>query len=240
MALKQRFLGAGKLVLLAGGLLTTYLLFAVAGMQMALKTREVSVPDLNGRSVDEATAALADHGLSLRVEPLRRIHPSIPAGRVAQQEPEPGVTTRQRRSVRVWLSSGATAATVPAVIGESETGARRRLAEDALDVLAVSEIRSSRYPTNSVVGQEPPPDAEGAAVSLLINRGERGTTYVMPDLIGAQGATAAQILRARGFRVTVVGDHPYSGVPPGVVLRQSPPAGFQIAHGEPISLEVSR
>jgi serine/threonine-protein kinase len=240
MELKQRFLGAGKLLLLAAGLLTTYLLFAAAGMQFALKTREVQVPDLSGQTLEDATTALAQLGLSLRIEPLRRIHPSIPAGRVSQQEPEPGLTTRRRRSVKVWISSGATAASVPALVGESETGARRRLAEDAFEVLAVSEIRSSRYPTNSVVGQEPPASGQGSAVSLLINRGERGATYVMPDLIGVTGSTAAEILRTRGFRVTVVGEQPYPGVPTGVVLRQYPPAGFQIAHGEPISLEVSR
>ena len=62
----------------------------------------------------------------------------------------------------------------------------------------------------------------------------------MPDLIGVDGSRAAEVLRARGFRATVVGDHPYPGVAPGIVLRQNPQAGFQIAPGEPISLEVSR
>jgi beta-lactam-binding protein with PASTA domain len=40
--------------------------------------------------------------------------------------------------------------------------------------------------------------------------------------------------------VAVVGSAPYPGVTAGVVLRQSPQAGFQIAPDEPISLEVSR
>ena len=62
----------------------------------------------------------------------------------------------------------------------------------------------------------------------------------MPDLIGVNGDRAADLLRARGFRVAVVGDHPYPGVPAGIVLRQNPQAGFQISPGEPISLEVSR
>ena len=66
-------------------------------------------------------------------------------------------------------------------------------------------------------------------MSLLVNRGERGATYVMPDLIGVNGDRAADLLRSRGFRVSVVGDHPYPGVPAGIVLRQSPQGGFQIA-----------
>jgi beta-lactam-binding protein with PASTA domain len=62
----------------------------------------------------------------------------------------------------------------------------------------------------------------------------------MPDLIGVNGDRAADLLRNHGFRASVVGDHPYPGVSPGIVLRQNPQAGFQIAPGEPISLEVSR
>ena len=90
------------------------------------------------------------------------------------------------------------------------------------------------------MAQEPPPAGTGEIVSLLVNRGERGRTYVMPDLIGVAGNAAADILRARGFRVTVVGDHPYPGVPSGIVIDQAPQAGFQVAQGEPISLEVSQ
>jgi beta-lactam-binding protein with PASTA domain len=38
----------------------------------------------------------------------------------------------------------------------------------------------------------------------------------------------------------VVGQNPYPGVPPGVVIRQSPQAGFQVTLGDTVSLEVSR
>ena len=240
MIWRKRLLVTGKLLLLAGALVGTYGLFAIAAMQVALKTREVPVPELSGQTIDEATATLAGAGLTARIEPGRRIHTTIEAGRVAEQDPSAGLATRRRRSVKLWLSSGPTAGAVPTVIGESENGARRRLAENSFALEGVSEIRSSRYPTDAVVAQETPPAGSGQAVSLLVNRGERGRTYVMPDLIGVTGTTAAEILRTRGFRVTVVGDHPYPGVPAGVVLRQFPPAGFQIAHGEPISLEVSR
>jgi beta-lactam-binding protein with PASTA domain len=86
----------------------------------------------------------------------------------------------------------------------------------------------------------PPAKTAAGNVSLLVNRGDRGASYVMPDLIGVNGDRAAEILRARGFRVAVVGSNPYPGVAAGVVIRQGPQAGFQIGPGEPISLEVSR
>ena len=228
----------GLVVLLVA--VSTFGLFAVVGLQVALRFREVGVPELVGQTVQEATVRLGQSGLSVRVEPLARIHPTIPAGNVAVQDPAAGLTTRSRRSVKVWLSSGPSAGSIPALIGQAERGARERLEEDALHLRAIAEIRSGRYPSDSVVAQEPPALGAGSTVGVLINRGERGATYVMPDLIGVYGARAEEVLRARGFRVSGVGDHPYPGVEAGVVLRQFPRAGFQIAHGEAISLEVSQ
>jgi beta-lactam-binding protein with PASTA domain len=62
----------------------------------------------------------------------------------------------------------------------------------------------------------------------------------MPDLIGVNGYRAADALRAAGFRVAVVAQNPYPGVPAGVVIRQAPQGGFQVTPADTISIEVSR
>ena len=240
MQLRARLRFMGKLAVLVCTLAGTYALFAFVGLQVAIRAREVPTPDLRGLTPENAIDLLADAGLTPRIEPLRRIHPAIESGRIAQQDPRPGMPTRRRRRVKLWLSSGPNAGQVPSLIGESERLATRRLTDNVFSLNGVSEINSSRYPTDTVVAQDPPPSIAGEAVSLLVNRGERGRTYVMPNLIGVNGETAAGILRARGFRVTVVGDHPYPGVPSGTVIRQAPGAGLQVAQGEPISLEVSQ
>ena len=240
MPFKTRVWSAGKLLLLGGALLLTYVLFAAAAMRFALKTREVEVPALAGRSVNDARTIVANAGLNLRVEEGRRVDPKVPAGQVIAQEPASGLRTRKERTVKVWVSAGPRAAIVPSLIGESERTAQLRLEQEGLGPVTASEIRSADYPSGAVVAQTPPPKSSGGAVALLVNRGERGPTYVMPDLIGVNGDRASDLLRTRGFRVAVVGDHPYPGVPGGIVLRQNPQAGFQIAPGETISLEISR
>src|SRR5947209_2472305 len=138
------------------------------------------------------------------------------------------------------LAIGALLATIPPLTGETERTAQLRLQEDGLSLVGLAEVRSSEYPSGTVIAQEPPGSAHGTEVALLVNRGEQTNGYVMPDLIGVAGSRAVDLLRAHGFRVTIVGEIPYPGIPPGIVLRQSPSAGFQIAAGEPISLEVSR
>lgn len=240
MAFRTRVWSAGKLLLLSGALLATYLLFAAAAVRVALKAREVEVPDLTNRTANEATAAASAVGLSVRLDEVRRPDPRIGAGRVIAQDPPAGAMSRQQRSVRVWLSAGQRAALVPALVGESDRAAQLRVSQDGLEVAALSEIRSESFPTDIVVAQEPPAQSAGSRVALLVNRGEQATNYVMPDLIGVHGERAAAVLRRHGFRVAVVGTSPYPGVSAGIVLRQHPQAGFQIAPGEPISIEVSR
>ena len=240
MALRTRVWGAGKLLLLAGALVATYVLFAAASMRVALRAREVQVPDFTNRTANEATALASDLGLAMKVDDTRRPDPKIPQGRVVAQEPSAGSTARRQRSVKVWLSAGQRAATMPLLVGETERTAQLRLTQDGLTLAAVSEIRSQDFAPDIVVAQTPPAKSAAGNVTLLVNRGERGASYVMPDLIGVNGDRAAEILRNRNFRVAVVGSNPYPGVAAGVVIRQSPQAGFQIGPGEPISLEVSR
>ena len=240
MALTTRVWSAGKIVLLLGALAATYLLSAAASMRIALQAREVAVPDLTDRTANDATSAATALGLALNVDEIQRPDPKIGAGRIVAQEPSAGSVARRRRSIKVWLSAGQRRLTVPTLIGETERTASLRLTQNGLTLAGISEIRSDDYPQDAIVAQQPPAKATGETVSLLVNRGAHGSTYLMPDLIGVNGERAAEMLRAHEFRVALVGSAPYPGVAAGVVLRQSPQAGFQIGPSEPVSLEVSR
>ena len=240
MASSSRFWTVGKTLVLLAALVATYLVAAFVAVRITVRAREVSVPDLAGRSVNTASTRLDALGLTLRVDDNQQIDAKVPAGRILRQDPAPGTRVRRARSVRVWVSAGEATTTVPDLVGQTERTAQMRLEQDGFTLAAVAEIRSHDYPTEAVVAQEPAPHVTGDRVALLVNRGERAATYVMPDLIGVDGDRAAEFLRRRGFRVAVTGTQPYPGVPAGVVLRQTPAGGFQIAPGQAIALEVSR
>jgi len=240
MPLGTRVWSLGKLFLLAGLLLATFLVFFGLSMRAALQTREVKVPALVGRSVGEATQALNDLGLPMRVDENRRADEKVPSGSIMQQDPSPGLPARRGRTVRVWVSSGPRATTIPQLVGQTERTAQIRLQQDGLEVGSISEFRSPDYPADVIVSQDPPPTSRAPKVALLINRGEAAASFVMPDVIGMEGERVAQALRMRGFRVAIVGSQPYPGVPAGTVVRQQPSGGFQVAPADSISLEVSR
>jgi serine/threonine-protein kinase len=238
--IRSRVWSLGKFFVLLGALGLTFLVSFGVSMRVALWAREVQVPPLVGRTVNEATTILADRDLALRVEENQRADDNIPIGRVMQQEPDEGSTSRRQRTVRVWVSSGPRRTIVPPLIGQNERAAQTRLQQDGVTVSSVSEFRSSDYPADVVVAQDPAAAARAPEVSILLNRGEMAATFVMPDVIGVDGDRAAEALRRQGFRVSIVGTQPYPGVPPGTVVRQQPAGGFRVGASDAISLEVSR
>ncbi len=80
MSFAPRVWGAGKLLILVGGLVATFVVFAAIAMRVAVRAREVQVPQLAGRPLDEARALAADLDLVVRVDEARRPDGSVPAG----------------------------------------------------------------------------------------------------------------------------------------------------------------
>jgi beta-lactam-binding protein with PASTA domain len=238
--LRTRVWNYGKILLLAGALAATFFLFAGIAMRVAVRARQVTVPNLIGKSIADATAESASLDLEIRVDEGRRPDPKVPADHVLGQDPTPGASARRQRSIRVWLSAGARIARAPNLIGETQRSAEIRVAQDGLFIGPVSEIRSALYPPDVVVAQDPPPSTQTSEIRLLVNRGEDRATYVMPDLIGVNGERAADVMRSRGFRVSITAQSAASAIPPGVIVRQVPQGGHQVHPGDAIALEVSR
>jgi beta-lactam-binding protein with PASTA domain len=230
----------GKVLLLLGALAGTFLAFFTLSMRLALRASEVSVPSLAGVTVNDATTALGELGLALRVDDSQRPDEKVPAGRIVQQDPVPGTRARRQRTVRVWLSAGPRAVKVPRVVGESERTARIRLEQGEMTIVATSAIKSTDYAPDTVVAQSPEPDTPSTRVRLLVNRGEPAATYVMPDVMGTEGERAADVLRQQGLRVAITTVPVGADQLPGAVMRQQPPPGAPVASTDVVSLEVSR
>jgi eukaryotic-like serine/threonine-protein kinase len=238
-ALRTHVWSAGRLLLIGVGLSITFGTFFLTGMRVANRAREVRVPNLQGMSLSDANRSLADVGLALKVE-SRKPDPKVAADHVLAQDPDPGTVLRRQRVIRVRVSDGQKDPPVPSVVGMAERTAELVLAQEKIDIGARAEIRSASYTPGMIIGQDPPAKARTASVTLLVNRADEGVGFVMPDVIGTVASRVVDVLRRRGFRVTVSGEVPYPGIPAGIVVRQTPQAGFQVGAGDTVALEVSR
>jgi len=211
-------------------------------MRVVLASRDVAVPALAGLAFADAGAIAAQRGLSLRLEG-RRNDASVPAEHVVAQEPPPGSTLKAHRAVRVWVSLGPRRATVPPVEGDSVRTSRIALEQAGVPVARVVEIEDAA-PDGTVLVQRPPPGeadlSSGGGASLLVSRGPGGASFVMPDLIGRDAGMVLRALQGAGLKVSDVRYRTYPGVEPGIVLRQTPPAGYPVSARGAVLLDVSK
>jgi serine/threonine-protein kinase len=210
-------------------------------MRVVLTSQEVVVPSLLAKRVPEAGALAARRGLLLRVEGKRH-DPAVPPESILAQDPPPGANLKVHRSIRVWLSLGPQRVEIPAVEGEGLRTGRLTLEQAQVPVRRVVEVDDSA-PEGTILVQRPAPGtAEGVpdGVSLLVSRGALGADYLMPDLIGRKVEDALLGLQRAGLKAGDIRYRSYPGMAPGVVLRQTPPAGHRASRRSPLSLEVSQ
>lgn len=132
----------------------------------------VAVPDLVGRTVDEAERELSGLGLgALAVTALP--HPDAPAGEIIAQDPLAGQHLRPGAGARVAVSAGPPRARVPDITGFPLERARALLQRLGFQVVSVE--RESATPTGRVIGIAPPAGSEQrlpAIVTVIVSIGE--------------------------------------------------------------------
>jgi serine/threonine-protein kinase len=233
-------LKVGRFLLLSAALGMTFVVFAVLSARIVTRSRDVAVPTFVGQSIDDATRQAAAVELPLMVDSTRRPDPSVPTGHIVEQDPVPGTTTRRQRRIRVWVSAGPQVVQTPAVVGQAQRLAELRLSEAGLAVAGIAEIATPSVEADVVVAQDPPPAGSGRDIHLLLNRGDRRRVFVMPDLVGVEATTAADLLKATGLRVTLVPATSVAGPGPGVIARHAPDAGSPVTAGDAVTIEVVR
>jgi beta-lactam-binding protein with PASTA domain len=103
LSAKQHLIGRLLTVTL---LLGAFLFSAVTVMYFALRGRTVEVPNLVGKSEEDAASELEDSGLRIQLK-SRAHHEQIPLNAVTDQEPPAGAVVKTGQLVRVSLSLGA-------------------------------------------------------------------------------------------------------------------------------------
>ena len=230
--------------LLYGTLLVGVFVGAVwFGFRRAIVGRSVTVPELVGKSPEDAQRAAQAVGLRVEEQSGRaRFDDRVPRGRVLLQDPEAGSLAKPLQAVRVVLSLGARALRVPELQGLAPRAAAVKLSRESLELGTVSWYRDPAAP-QGIVAQEPEPDApaeKGEAVRVLTSRGAPETRVVMPDFVGQDAQLVRDRLEKFGFRVGSARYEAYEGIAANTILKQFPPAGSPISSRDVVSLTVSR
>ncbi|MFP5334984.1 MAG: protein kinase domain-containing protein [Actinomycetes bacterium] len=183
---------------------------------------EVTVPDVAGRTVEEATALLAGSGLRV-LGSTERSHEVVAAGLVVASDPPRGASVPPDTAVTLAVSTGPAPIDVPVLEGLSLARAREVLARAGLELGELLR-EDSNQPADAVLGSDPPagtPVQRGTVVALVLASGSQS----VPDVRGVPLDRARTLLEGAGF-VAVLPDGADPAAPvmavqprPGTVLR---------------------
>jgi len=215
---------------------------AVISSQIILNDEIVYVPDITGKTIDQARSELQKRDLGLVVSGFKFSN-EVPKGQIISQDPAPGSKIKVNRTISVTVSSGSESVRVPNFLGKSLEEAISLMRQVGLNRGVLSQIHTPSYPAGRIIAQFPLPDTEverNGQVNFLVSQGEDEPTYLMPDLIGKKVDRVVVFMKNAGFKVEDIRYVYYPGLEKGIIIKQSPPGGYPIQKRNPIHLEVSR
>ena len=190
----------------------------------------VEVPDVSGKTVDQATSALHDAGLEVgNVEHV--YSETVEDGHVIRQDPEGKAPTGS--AVNLWVSKGHAPVPIPGVVGKSQDRAETRL-RDAGFVPVVQVAYSDQFARGIVIKVDPAeatPTAYGAPVTITVSQGPE--EFPVPSFSGLTADGARQRAHEYGLRVTFFN---IPGTTASHVISQTPTAGTTVHAGDTITL----
>ena len=238
MNFRERLEWLGRMVFLVFILASAAFLSAITAMRIAIHGREVSMPNLVGKGVTEASNDLRSRGLILRV--ADRVYSEQAINTVVRQTPSPGMLMKISQQAHVVLSLGQRALQIPSLEGTSLRVSRIELLRGGLQVGEVSTLSLADVPADTVVLQSPKPGAGAATprVDVLVSQGTREGAYVMPYLIGMNVADAVRRLEIVSIK-RKLNTLSAPQWPHGTVVDQTPTAGSRIPLSATAELTVA-
>jgi len=238
MTLRERLEWLSRMTFLAFILTSAAFLSAITAMRIAIHGSEVTMPNLVGKNVSEASQMLQSRGLVLRV--ADRIYSEQPINVVVRQTPTAGLLMKVTQQAHVVLSLGQRQLQIPLLEGNSLRASRIELLRAGLQVGEVSGVTMAEQPLDTVVIQNPKPGAGAATprVDVLVSQGPRDIAFVMPHLVGLNETEAQHRLDVAQMRrkVNYVTAPQW---PHGAVIDQTPMGGARIPVSATIELTVA-
>lgn len=196
----------------------------------------VTVPDLTGKTVEEAEAALAEL-LLIPIPGEPQNSDTVESGKICAQSIKPGSEAKVLDDVTYSVSIGKEKVAVPDVVGKTLADARAELEKVGLGVDTTTAY-DDKVAKDSVISQSVKKDEQvdkGSVVTLTISLGVKPPDQVtVPSIISFNLTAAKSTLDSAGLKYTYTGDES------GAVAKQDPAPGTKVDQGTTVTFELKQ
>ncbi len=213
------------------------------GISNATRPKDVEIPNLVGKTVDEVKDILKQNKLNY-VEEGQEYNTEVPEGQIISQNPPyvEGRRIKENTDVKVVVSKGTETTTVPKLKGLTKEKAED-IADESKIKLDFQEETSKTVEAGIIIKQE---KAEGETVNagdtikvyISIGTGIKQVNVI--SVVGQDEETAKQTLQGLGLVVEKINYSKDKSQTNGVVLEQSISSGTTVDEGSKITLTVNK
>ncbi|WP_329315388.1 Stk1 family PASTA domain-containing Ser/Thr kinase [Streptomyces sp. NBC_01262] len=189
---------------------------------------QVTVPDVTGKTEDEARSELEGKGFNVEVESKEST--SDDEGTVLSQDPKGDSKAAKGATVTITVAKAPAEVTVKNVVGQDVNAAKKTLQDQGFKVVTQTQ-ESSDVTENQVISQNPQPGTTaqvGDTVTLVI--ATPPTTTALPNVVGQTLANAKSALADLNLNLQVSG----SNNDDAVVISTNPTAGTAVKDGDTV------
>ncbi len=198
---------------------------------------EGTIPDVTGVAADHAENELKQAGFKTTVKEV--YSSTYDAGIAIDTDPPAGTRDQKGKLVTIKVSKGAQNASVPDVVGDSESQAQSKLRN--LGFRVDREFKQSNKTPGQVLAQDPSGGtkaAPGSSVQILIDRAPSRAT--VPNVVGLNRNGADTKLSRAGYDAVFVHRKVSSPTQNGVALSQLPSGGSKATEGTNVTVTIGR
>jgi serine/threonine-protein kinase len=189
---------------------------------------QVTVPDVTGKTEDEARSELEGKGFNVEVESKEST--SDDEGTVLSQDPKGDSKAAKGATVTITVAKAPAEVTVKNVVGQDVNAAKKTLQDQGFKVVTQTQ-ESSDVTENQVISQNPTAGSTaqvGDTVTLVI--ATPPTTTALPNVVGQTLANAKSALADLNLNLQISG----SNNDDAIVVSTNPTAGTAVKDGDTV------
>lgn len=206
-------------------------------------SEDIPVPDLKGKTVEEAQAELEELGLVLQ-EGEQVYSPDQEEGKITSQMPSEGTVVAKGQTVTVNVSKGKKDGVVPSILDKDYKDAEAYLAEFGFQLGEIKTINSPK-PKGIILSQSPGAGqkaASGTRINIEISDGAGKEMTKVPNLTGKTKEQADAEIAAAGLVVDIdnITYEENDLAPANTVIAQYPVADTEVEAGSKVSYRLTK
>ncbi len=213
----------------------------LTGIEHFAAEKEVAVPDLKGKTVEEATEELGTYGLKIEIRD-EVSSSEFEEGEIVSQEPKAEMTVKEGYTITVNVSKGkAEEGTIPNVANKSSSSAKYLLESYGYGVGKVTQ-ENSDLPIDVVIRQTPKAGSEakaGTKVSLVVSLGAAVKQVSVPSVMGMDVDAAKGELEKVGLSIGAVDYDMSTAYEVNTVMWQQYEPGTMVDKDSKVNLKIS-